>query len=203
MRGRLIVIEGIDGAGKSSQLYALAHALEKTGHTVLTLREPTQGVHGRKLREQMKDGRVDPQEELELFIADRRENVEQNILPALEKGTIVLLDRYYFSTIAYQSALGLDAAEIRRRNEAFAPRPDLLVILEIPVEVAMQRITQSRGDVANLFEQPEYLRKVKAQFDRFDEPYLVRVDGTQSPEAITQQIMERLEPILPVPQDTQ
>jgi dTMP kinase len=69
---------------------------------------------------------VSPREELDLFLEDRRQHVRERIAPALERGAIVLMDRYYYSTIAYQGARGLDPVEIRRLNEAFAPPADVL-----------------------------------------------------------------------------
>ncbi|MCX7017301.1 MAG: dTMP kinase, partial [Candidatus Sumerlaeota bacterium] len=125
MRGLLVVLEGIDGTGKSTQARRLAEALEARGHTTRVLREPTDGPHGSELRRMAREGRTDPQRERALFIADRREDVERNIRPALARGEIVVMDRYYFSTVAYQGARGLDPDELRAENEAFAPKPDL------------------------------------------------------------------------------
>src|SRR5262249_2995513 len=124
-RGLFIVFEGVDGAGKTTQLRLLDECLRREGYDVVCLKQPTEGTGGTKLRDLAHHGRepVSPAPELEWFIQDRREDVEQNIRPALACGQIVLLDRYYFSTIAYQGALQLDPEEIRVRNQAFAPPP--------------------------------------------------------------------------------
>ena len=108
----LIVFEGIDGTGKSTQVRLLAQALEERGLTVVTSREPTDGPFGQKLRLSMITGRLSPEEELALFHEDRRDHVEHLILPALEAGKVVILDRYFFSTMAYQGARGFDDGSI-------------------------------------------------------------------------------------------
>jgi dTMP kinase len=158
-----IVIEGIDGTGKSTQAQQLAAWLREQGREVLVDYEPTLGVHGKKLRDSFVNGRLAPEEELELFLADRREHVEQVIAPALAAGKTVILDRYYFSNMAYQGAIGFDPVEIRRRNEAFAPVPDLLFILDLDVDTALSRIG-GRGDTANEFEKRENLERCREIF---------------------------------------
>nr|MDP6657848.1 dTMP kinase [Nitrospinaceae bacterium] len=107
-RGWLIVFEGIDGTGKSTQCQKMETRMREYGVPVIRLREPTDGVWGQKIRKILSDGRgaVTPKEELTWFIEDRREDVEKNILPALRENKVVLLDRYYYSTAAYQGALG-------------------------------------------------------------------------------------------------
>jgi dTMP kinase len=103
--GLFIVLEGIDGCGKSTQVELLAKRLSRRGKKVVTLSEPTAGRWGQKIREaaRHKDS-LSPAEELELFIKDRKEDIKNNIKPALESGQIVILDRYFYSTLAYQGA---------------------------------------------------------------------------------------------------
>src|SRR4051794_4247303 len=100
--GILIAVEGIDGAGKTTQVTRLCAALADVGETVVRSKEPTNGPHGRRLRESAQTGRMNADEELQTFIADRREHVETVIRPALERGETVILDRYFYSTVAYQ-----------------------------------------------------------------------------------------------------
>lgn len=197
-RGALIVLEGIDGAGKSTQAARLADALRAAGYEVVASREPTAGPHGQRIRELARAGRagVSPEEELALFLADRREHVAQVIAPALAAGQVVVLDRYYLSTMAYQGALGLDVEAIQRANEAFAPPPDLALILVIPVAEALARIDGNRpGGPDAAFERADYLERVAALFAgmpaRFDPARTaVRlVDATGSPDAVAARLV--------------
>src|SRR5687767_11083693 len=112
-RGLFIVIEGIDGTGKSTQAKRLGEWFLAQGREVVLSREPTDGPWGKKLRDSAATGRLSPQDELQYFLNDRREHVEEKIQPALAGGKVVILDRYYFSTMAYQGARGFDPAEIR------------------------------------------------------------------------------------------
>jgi len=190
--GVLVVFEGIDGAGKTTQLARLADRLAAAGLPVVRAKEPTEGPHGARLRASARTGRLPAAEELALFEADRREHVATVLAPALARGDVVLLDRYYFSTAAYQGARGLDAAEILARNERFAPAPDLLVILEVPVDVGLARI-RARGDGdGNLFERREALARCAAIFAALDRPWAIHVDGTRPPDAIHRDVAARL-----------
>jgi dTMP kinase len=149
--GFFIVIEGIDGAGKSSHARRLALLLGALGFEVVASREPTMGESGRRLRDSMQHGRLAPAEEHRLLLLDRREHLETLIRPALMRGAVVILDRYYHSSVAYQGAAGLDPARIRADNEAFADRPHLLLLLDLDVDSALRRIA-ARGDRPNTFE---------------------------------------------------
>ena len=137
----------------------------------------------------MTEGRLAPDEELELFHKDRKQHVDDVITPALERGTHVVLDRYYFSTMAYQGASGFDVQELRERNESFAPKPDILLILDLEVETALQRIGH-RGDQANEFEQADALQFCRDVFlSVADEAYAHVIDSSPSIEEIHQQAL--------------
>ncbi|MFZ9937548.1 MAG: dTMP kinase [Luteolibacter sp.] len=191
-RGCLIVIEGIDGTGKSTQAKRLAEWFGNKGREVVLGREPTDGPWGRKLRESAANGRLSPQDELQYFLNDRREHVEQKILPALAAGKVVILDRYYFSTMAYQGARGFDPAEIRRLNESFAPVPDLLLILDLDVDHALARIGH-RGDTANEFEQRDALQRCRDIFLSLRSEAFARViDSTGTLDEVTGRIEQAI-----------
>ncbi len=194
-RGLLIAIEGIDGAGKTTQASMLRDFLSSRGISVRSTKEPTNGPFGRRLRESATRGRLDATAELELFIEDRREHVEKEIAPALAAGEAVIVDRYYFSTAAYQGARGLDPEEILERNQVFAPVPDLLILLKISPATAMERIEQ-RGVAANLFEKEAELAKCAAIFDRIEGRYVLRLDGENPPDAIHARIAARVDELL-------
>ena len=195
-RGLLIVFEGVDGAGKTTQVRLLDERLRREGYDVVCLKEPTEGPWGQKLRHLAQHGRqeVSPATELEWFLQDRREDVEHNIQPALARGQIVVLDRYYFSTIAYQGALQLDPEEIRVRNEAFAPPPDLLFLLELPAEQGFQRVRQ-RGALSH-FERLDYLERVAAIFAAMRFPYLTRIDASAAPTTVQERIWQDVASLL-------
>ncbi len=129
--GLLIAIEGIDGAGKSTLARRLATTLEAAGARVVLSKEPTNGPWGTQLRQSAATGRLSADEEAELLIRDRHEHVDTLIAPALARGDIVILDRYFPSMLAYQGAAGLPLDDLLERN-AFAPRPDVLLLLDLP-----------------------------------------------------------------------
>lgn len=196
-RGRLIVFEGTDGTGKSTQLGLLAEYLKANDFPVVITREPTEGSYGQKIRSLYTNrGSTTPREELELFLLDRQEHVEQLILPSLKKGEIVLCDRYYLSTIAYQGANGFDVSELISLN-GFAPTPDLALLFQAPLSTSKERITAGRGDKLNDFEQLEYLEKVAAIFDSLDLDFIAKVDAQGTIEEIQQRVLSLVEPILP------
>jgi dTMP kinase len=143
-------------------------------------REPTDGPWGRKLRESAATGRLSPEDELMYFLKDRRQHVEEKIQPALNDGKVVILDRYYFSTMAYQGARGFDPVEIRRMNEDFAPVPHLLLILDLDVDTAHSRIGH-RGDSTNEFEKHESLTRCREIFLSLkNEPFARVIDSRAS-----------------------
>ena len=185
----LIAIEGIDGSGKTTQVDLLAKSLREQNKPVVTSKEPTDGVYGRKLRESAFTGRMGPQQELELFIKDRRDHVENLIEPNLKLGMIVILDRYYFSTIAYQSARGLDPEMIRAKNEKFAPRPDLLFILDVSVTESLKRIGVRDGE-GNNFEGLENLTNCREVFLTMTGPGIFHIDAERAPGALHQEILK-------------
>ncbi len=185
--GVLIVFEGIDGAGKSTQAKRLRQRLVEAGYETVFSKEPTNGTWGKKIQGVIKEGRdaLTPEQELEWFIKDRKEHVIGTILPALEARKIVVLDRYYFSTIAYQGALGLDPKEIEQKNKAFAPPPDLLFLVDISPQEGLRRIAKAREGGADFFERENYLEKVYQGFAHLNGPFLHRLSGGMSVEALS------------------
>jgi len=197
-RGLLIDFEGIDGAGKSTQAERTFRYLSSRGFTVRLLREPTNGRHGRMIREILsgKAPRRTPEEELELFIRDRMENVKENIEPALSSGCIVLIDRYYYSTMAYQGALGLDVQGIRKQNESFAPIPDLVLIFLIPVEEGLARIRAVRQEGTDGYEKESFLRKVDAIFRSFKGPSIRFIDSQRPFDEVQEEVRGTVDSLL-------
>lgn len=157
-----MVIEGIDGAGKTTQVQRLYSSLVAQGLEALATKEPTTGEWGAKIRRSASTGRLPLEEELHAFIEDRKEHVRDELLPALQRGAVVIIDRYYLSNVAYQGARGKAPEEIFRQN-AFAPVPDVLIILDIAPDVGLARVAQ-RGDVADLFEKEDELARARSIF---------------------------------------
>jgi dTMP kinase len=185
-RGLLIALEGIDGSGKSTQARLLAAALKRLGREVVLTREPSEGRAGRKLRRYLAGSsrHLSPAAELALFVCDRREHVAAIIRPALKAGKTVITDRYYYSSAAYQGALGLDPEQILALNETFAPRPHRVFILSLPVAVALRRLASQGGGARQLSESPQYLPRVAAIYDSFHGPTCRRLDALKPPEVI-------------------
>jgi dTMP kinase len=196
-KGILVVLEGIDGSGKTTQARSLLRRLRSRGWESVFFREPTRGKWGREIkRKAARDGSLTPEEELDLFIKDRRENVEKNLKPALKMGKIVILDRYYFSTIAYQGAKGIDPRRIRRLNEAFAARPDLVIVLDVDAGAGLARIA-GRKTRDELFEREDYLARVRKIFRGLEGRNILHLDGRGDRRAVGRTIWEHVEKLLP------
>lgn len=173
-----MIFEGIDGTGKSTQVSLLDKRLNGDGNALapngtMMVAEPTKSKYGKKIRQEMmkSENRLSFEEELDLFIMDRKYNVENNINPALKQGKVVLLDRYYFSTAAYQGSRGhLNFHEIIEMNEKFAPVPSILFIFFIPVEKALERIdSDARRSSRSYMEKAGNLKKVQDIFGEIHE----------------------------------
>jgi dTMP kinase len=191
-RGLLIALEGIDGSGKSTQARLLAGALERLGREVVLTREPSEGRAGQELRRYLlgPSRHLSPAVELALFVCDRREHVAATIRPALKAGKTVITDRYYYSSAAYQGALGLDPEQILALNQAFAPRPHLVFILSLPVSAALRRLAAKGSGVRQLSESPQNLPRVAAIYDSFRGPACRRLDAGEPPEFIHQRLLK-------------
>jgi dTMP kinase len=194
--GLFVVFEGIDGTGKSTQLHLLTDKMLQLGYAVLSTREPTDGPFGQKIRGLFVDREtVSPEEELELFIADRDQHVQKVIAPALADGCVVICDRYYLSTVAYQGANGMDPEVIMKKNKGF-PVPDLAIILEIEPAQSIHRIQNQRNEIPNTFEKESNLRKVAAIFDSMQHPYIERINASDSIENVHLQVVKAVKKTL-------
>jgi dTMP kinase len=192
-RGKLLAFEGVDGCGKSTQVERCAGALRAAGHELIVTREPTDGPHGRRIRAMVESGQpVDRERELHWFVEDRRSHVAEVIEPALEAGRLVLTDRYYLSTVAYQGARGLDPLQILEQSEAEFPVPDLVLLLEIEAPLGLERVRDRGRAVETVFERREFLERVAGIFRSIDRPYIERVDAHRGVEDVHREIVERV-----------
>ena len=144
--GKFIVIEGLDGSGKSAQVELLVSFLESNppaggGKKVILTKEPTiDSEAGRKVKQALKkEIKIEPIELQSLYIQDRKEHLENKIIPALKEGKFVVSSRYAFSTFAYGACDGLDMDLLIKMNEHFL-LPDLTIIIDVSAESCVQRI---------------------------------------------------------------
>lgn len=176
--GLLIAIEGIDGAGKTTLAHTLAQHLRAAGAEVVLGKEPTNGPWGTRLRATAATGRLSPEQEVEYLLHDRRQHVEEVIAPALARGEVVILDRYFPSMVAYQGAAGLPLDEMLQAND-FAPRPNLLLLLDLQPEQGLERI-RARGDKPNHFETAQNLERCRLIFQQLDLPNKQVIDASRN-----------------------
>ncbi|MEW6379098.1 MAG: dTMP kinase [bacterium] len=190
-QGLLIIFEGIDGAGKTTQARRVTAWLKEQGLPAASFSEPSpHGVYGKKLRQIILHGRekITPQEEMELFLKDREEDVQKNILPALMQGSIVVMDRYYYSNMAYQGALGIDVNHIQALNEKIAPRPDMVIILDLDAQAGLHRINTLRREKENHFEREDYLRKVSQIFREMKGDHIYHLPASRPLEEVNAEV---------------
>ena len=197
-KGLLVVFEGIDGAGKSTQTHMLFEYLKNKGLKVVLSREPTDSIYGQRIRDLAQNARdsISPLEEYRLFVDDRKIHVKNVINPALKSLSIVILDRYYFSNMAYQGAIGLDPNEIRSENEAFSPIPDIVFIFNIQPVQGIERIEKSRKEKPNLFEKEENLKRAAKIFDSLKDRFITRVNGAENVDSIHNQVKEKVDELI-------
>jgi dTMP kinase len=185
--GFLIAFDGIDGTGKTTQVVRLTNSLVKHGFEVVRSKEPTDGPWGKLIRESARGTRLGPEEELNVLLKDRREHVQNFIKPSLASGKIVILDRYFWSNVAYQGCTLGDPHAILKENLSFAPCPDLTILLDAPVPVCQGRIVARDGAV-NAFEKAEFLACCQKVFRSIDLPGVRHVDGSRTPDEVEQSI---------------
>lgn len=197
-KGFVVAIEGIDGAGKTTQAQMLYQYLQNRKIATILSKEPTNSVYGQKIRElaQGKRKSTDPQQEYRLFMEDRKLHVETLINPALLENKIVILDRYYFSTMAYQGARGLDPTRIKRENEIFCPVPKIVFLIMVPPAIGIKRIRYQRNEIPNAFEHEENLNKVADIFKTMTFSPNEIIDGTASIDEVHRHITSQIENLI-------
>lgn len=195
--GMFIVIEGLDGSGGTTQVERLAAAFrarEPTREVVLT-REPSDGLVGRWIRAELAGGSVSDSVLPYLFAADRRDHLDRVVLPALERGAVVISDRYALSSLAYQAAaVGLD--RVRALNEGF-PAPRFTFLLDLDPEACLARI-EARGRARDRFETLHRLRIVADGYEAAlvaqPDPGVVRVDAGATADEVHARILAAIWP---------
>ena len=204
--GKFIVLEGLDGAGTTTQLDRIAAKVRALGLPVLTTREPTDGPLGHLLRQALTGrlslpagrGPLSPETLALMFAADRMDHLSAQVRPALDAGTVVLCDRYVLSSLAYQGA-AVPMEWVNELNRE-ALSPDLTLFIEVDAEIAARR-RQQRGAPVEMYEEDELQRRIAAQYRkairlREGGEKIVRVSGVEGIEAVTEACWAHLEPIL-------
>ena len=189
-----MALEGLDGSGTSTQATALRNALQARGHTVHTTHEPSTGTIGMQARAMLgrTDAPPDPHLLALLFAADRLDHVAQEIEPALQRGEVILCDRYVMSSWVYQ-ALDCDAAWVESIN-ARAPWPDLTLVLTVDAAEATRRVHARTPEHAReIYETEAIQRRVASAYaDALarELPGVVEIDGAQPIESVTAALLD-------------
>ncbi|MBQ3183026.1 MAG: dTMP kinase [Clostridia bacterium] len=200
---KFIVFEGIDGSGKTTQIKLLHKALAERNIPVHITKEPTDDPMGKQLRKYLGgEEKTDLRAIAALFAADRLHHIttENGILDNLARGNVVLCDRYYLSSYAYQSVdCDLDWIMALNREAANIARPDLHIFLDVPAEQSMSRVS-SRGET-EIFEKLDRQQQIRKNFfDLFDKlknkENILIVDGTREPEIIAEEIFNKVKEVL-------
>ena len=190
-----IVFEGIDGCGKSTQVWELSRylsSLNKYTHCLVT-REPYKEREIRKILRQEENPESQKEQLTELFVKDRQEHIDELILPFLNKGITIISDRYKYATIAYQGAQGQDIQGLINLHESM-PIPDFIFIIDTPTETAVERMKKdSIRETEHKFEKDKsFLEKVRNNYHKLKEllpkENIIMIDGTKSIEEISEKI---------------
>jgi dTMP kinase len=187
-RGVFICIEGLDASGKTTHAHRLVRNLRRKGFDAVYTTEPSRGEIGRFIRMYIlqRKRRVPSVVEALLFAVDRVDHVEKEIKPALEKGKIVVSDRYVYSSLAYQGAAGLDLKWIEEINR-LALLPDLAIYIDVPSEVVVKRLRRKKS----VMERLETQRKVREIYMKFvKNGKLVPVDGNRIKDEVAKDILK-------------
>jgi dTMP kinase len=193
MKGKLIVFEGIDGAGLTTQAELLEKYLKEKKYEVVLTKEPTNNLIGGLIRAALKKEWLTSNRTLQLlFSADRAHHLEKEIIPALENGKIVISDRYFISTIAY-GMIELEKDWLKALNSKFL-LPDAIFIIDVPVEVSIGRIKASRFRF-ELFEERKKLEKIRKNFLELSKEYknCFVINGNRSIEEVHKEIVKIVE----------
>ncbi len=198
--GRLVVLEGIDGSGTTTQAARLAASLREAGHAVVSTREPSDGPIGMVLRQALTRRLVGLSDRMLalLFAADRLDHLASVVEPALAEGKVVVSDRYVLSSLAYQG-MRLPLGWVEALNAAARPA-DLTLYLEVDPRTAARR-RHGRGGTVELFDADDVQRSVARAYARVVRRHaraerVVRVDGRATPDEVAQEILSRVRAVL-------
>lgn len=174
-----ITFEGIDGSGKTTQVELLKKWLNNKGIRVKVTEEPTKNLEtSQVLQEHLKNPDTEQWVDAILFAADRALHIERVIMPSLMKGLTVICDRYIHSSIAYQTAMGLNKEWVINLNKCF-PKPNLTIYLDAPVKTAINRVN-NRNKSKDKYEMKEVLKKVRDEYLLLKSKRFIIINGDKS-----------------------
>lgn len=197
MKGKFIVIEGIDGSGTTTQTRLLCEWLEERGKDFLRTQEPVkEDLHiGKVIKEHLvqDDDEHSPESIALAFAADRLVHLEDRIVPALEEDKTVVSDRYYHSSMVYQPEHGADLEWIKEINR-HARKPDATIIVDVPAEESMKRQRERDGGESSvIFENLDFQKNIRERYveleERLDEDIYI-VDGVRSKQEIHEDVVK-------------
>ncbi len=200
MEGLFVCIEGIDGSGKTTQAKILMNKLLENGKKVSLYSYPTHDSrYGKIIREEFLMGKVEMsvEEQFLLYLLDMQSD-KKKILNELSSGSIVMSERYFISTIAYQSAGSFDYEKAKAVEEIMAlPRPDIIFYIDIEPEIAFERKKKQKGKTDRFESAKEYMNKVKSVYDKlYSERYggktWIKIDGNKKEEEISEFIISTI-----------
>jgi len=205
VKGIFIVIDGMDGSGKSEMVKLLHNYLfsKNKKYRILTTREPTNGIYGREIRDILakeKDPDLSSKKLLDLFIKDREEHLKNTVIPFLKKSddnevNIVICDRYYYSTIAFQATQGLDIEVLIEKNKIFL-KPEITFIMDMKPEIALERIKHREKEK---FEQLEFMSKLREKFlelTKFLKDNIMVIDASKDMNDVFENIKKEVDKLL-------
>jgi len=184
----LIAIEGIDGAGKTTQAKKLVRWLMTNGINACYTSEPTNSPFGRLIKKRLRTGDSDHRVDALLFAADRIEHYYRYIKPRLDRGYVVVTDRYVYSSIAYQGALTGEIDWVKAINK-WVPPPDIAIYVDVSPEVGLRRLSGRKMTRKTKYERIETLARVRELYQKMCmEGLLISIDGEQTVEEVQENI---------------
>jgi len=192
-KGIFLVIEGLDGSGKTTQAILLAERLSKS-HQVMLTAEPSKGKIGTFIRESClyEQTRLPTEAEALLFAADRIEHMQKELKPALDEGKLVICDRYVYSSLAYQGSAGLSLEWIKTIN-ARALQPDFSLFLDVSPDRVLERL-QRKKSVMETLETQQKVREIYIKYVHNSE--LIRIDGDKPREVVANELYAKVKELL-------
>lgn len=188
--GLFVVLEGIDGSGKTLQAELIASKLEQIGIKAFPTQEPRKDVDtGDLCRKYLSDEDSIVEVDALIFAADRIEHYYLEVLPKLQAGYVVVSDRYVLSSMVYQHFSGVDLNWIQTINQ-YAPPADLSFYLSVDIDNALDRVLTADRDTIEKFEKTSILQEIDSLYHKYIPEFLTKVDANRPPEEIADELVE-------------